>query len=84
MGLEDDFLKDDLDDEKTIEYIKNYLPQELKEKFSRKIDHIIYIGFGKNVRYQFSIAYVPLHEPHSRIGYFVFNSTQIPGIRKFV
>ena len=34
MGLEDDFLKDDLDDEKTIEYIKNYLPQELKEKFS--------------------------------------------------
>ncbi len=24
----------DLDDEKTIEYIKNYLPQELKEKFS--------------------------------------------------
>ena len=34
MGLEDDFLKDDLDDEKTIEYIKNYLPQELKEQFS--------------------------------------------------
>ena len=27
MGLEDDFLKDDLDDEKTIEYIKNYLPR---------------------------------------------------------
>ena len=26
MGLEDDFLKNDLDDEKTIEYIKNYLP----------------------------------------------------------
>ena len=24
MGLEDDFLKNDLDDEKTIEYIKNY------------------------------------------------------------
>lgn len=24
----------DVDDEKTIEYIKNYLPQELKEKFS--------------------------------------------------
>ena len=34
MGLEDDCLKDDLDDENTIEYIKNYLPQELKEKFS--------------------------------------------------
>lgn len=34
MGLEDDFLQNDIDDEKTIEYIKNYLPQELKDKFS--------------------------------------------------
>lgn len=34
MGLEDDFLQNDIDDEKTIEYIKNYLPQDLKEKFS--------------------------------------------------
>lgn len=34
MGQEDDFLQDDFDDEKTIEYIRNYLPQELKEKFS--------------------------------------------------
>lgn len=34
MGLEDDFLQSDADDEKTIEYIRNYLPQELKEKFS--------------------------------------------------
>jgi hypothetical protein len=34
MELEEDFLSDDLDDEKTIEYIRNYLPQELKEKFS--------------------------------------------------
>ena len=34
MGMEDDFLLIDIDDEKTIEYIKNYLPQELKEKFS--------------------------------------------------
>lgn len=33
MGLEDDFLLDDADVEKTIAYIKNYLPQELKEKF---------------------------------------------------
>lgn len=29
-----EFLNDDLDDEKTILFIKNYLPQELKEKFS--------------------------------------------------
>ena len=34
MGLEDDFLLADADDEKTSEFIKNYLPQELKEKFS--------------------------------------------------
>ena len=34
MGLEDDFLLADADDEKTIEFIKNYLPEELKEKFS--------------------------------------------------
>ena len=27
-------MKDDIDDEKTIEFIKNYLPQDLKEKFS--------------------------------------------------
>lgn len=31
--MEDDFLLSDIDDEKTIEFIKNYLPQELKEKF---------------------------------------------------
>ena len=34
MGIEDDFLLEDEDDAKTIEFIKNYLPQELKEKFS--------------------------------------------------
>lgn len=33
MGLEEDFLFSDADDEKTVEFIKNYLPQELKEKF---------------------------------------------------
>ena len=30
----DEFLEDDLDDEKTIEYIKGYLPQDLKERFT--------------------------------------------------
>ena len=34
MGMEDDFLLEDEDDEKTIEFIKNYLPQDLKGKFS--------------------------------------------------
>ena len=34
MGTVDEFLQDDLDDEKTNEFIKNYLPQDLKEKFS--------------------------------------------------
>lgn len=33
MGLEDDFLLNDVDDEKIIEFIWNYLFQELKEKF---------------------------------------------------
>ena len=40
MGMEDDFLLNDADDEKTIEYIKNYLPQELKEKFND--DQLLY------------------------------------------
>lgn len=31
---EDDFLAEALDDEKTIEFIKGYIPQELKERFS--------------------------------------------------
>lgn len=30
----DEFMIEDLDDEKTIEFIKNYLPQDLKDKFS--------------------------------------------------
>ncbi len=34
MGTVDEFLQDDLDDEKTIEFIKNYLPQDLKDRFS--------------------------------------------------
>ena len=34
MKQNDDFMLEDLDDEKTIEFIKNYLPQELKGKFS--------------------------------------------------
>lgn len=34
MSMDDDFLLEDEDDEKTIEFIKNYLPQELKEKFT--------------------------------------------------
>ena len=34
MGLEDDFLLVDEDDEKTVEFIKNFLPQDLKDKFT--------------------------------------------------
>ncbi len=41
MGIEDDFLLEDEDDEKTIEFIKSYLPQELKDKFSD--DDLYYI-----------------------------------------
>jgi len=32
--FEDDLLRDAEDDARTIEFIKNYLPQELKDKFS--------------------------------------------------
>jgi hypothetical protein len=41
MGLEDDFLLEDEDDEKTVEFIRNYLPQDLKEKFAD--DDLYYI-----------------------------------------
>lgn len=34
MGVGNDFSLYDIDDQNTIEYIKNYLPQELKGKFS--------------------------------------------------
>ena len=34
MGLEDDFLLEDEDDEKTVEFIKNFLPLDLKDKFT--------------------------------------------------
>lgn len=34
MNKDDDFLLEDADDEKTVEFIRNYLPQELKEKFT--------------------------------------------------
>ena len=41
MGLEDDFLLEDEDDEKTVEFIKSYLPQDLKDKFTD--DDLYYI-----------------------------------------
>ena len=30
----DEFFEDDIDDQKTVEYIKNALPQELKDKYT--------------------------------------------------
>lgn len=41
MATEDDFLLEDEDDAKTIEFIKNYLPQDLKGKFTD--DDLYYI-----------------------------------------
>ena len=40
MEPEIDFLSDNMDDDKTVEFIKNYLPQELKERF--KVDELYY------------------------------------------
>lgn len=37
----DEFLEDDLDDQKTVEFIQNALPQELKEKYPE--DTLYYI-----------------------------------------
>ncbi|MDR0894681.1 MAG: hypothetical protein LBN06_05195 [Prevotellaceae bacterium] len=34
MAQDADFLEDDIDTERTVAYIKDYLPQELKGKFS--------------------------------------------------
>ena len=48
MGTENDFLLEDEDDEKTIEFIKNYLPQDLKEKFT---DDDLYYIFDLIVEY---------------------------------
>lgn len=34
MNLDEELFKDAEDDQQTIEFIKNYLPQEVKEKFT--------------------------------------------------
>ena len=39
--MNDEVLMDDLDDDKTVEFIRNFLPVELKEKFSD--DDLYYI-----------------------------------------
>lgn len=41
MANNDEFLEDDLDDQKTVEFIQNALPQELKEKYPE--DTLYYI-----------------------------------------
>ena len=41
MGMEDDFLLEDEDDARTVEFIRNYLPQELKDKFTE--DDLYYL-----------------------------------------
>ncbi len=34
METQDEFLSSDLDDEKTIDFIRHFLPQDLKDRFS--------------------------------------------------
>ena len=36
MNLDEELLKDAEDDQLTIEFIKRYLPQEVKEKFTEE------------------------------------------------
>ena len=46
--FEDELLQDAEDDVRTVEYIKNYLPQELKERFS---DDVLYYLLDVLVEY---------------------------------
>lgn len=48
MGLEEDLFKDAEDDRQTVEFIKGYLPQELKEKFT---DELLYYFLDVLVEY---------------------------------
>ena len=41
MGMEEDFLLDAEDDARAVEFIKSYLPQDLKDKFTD--DDLYYI-----------------------------------------
>ena len=41
MAMEEDFLLDAEDDARAVEYIQNYLPQDLKDKFTE--DDLYYI-----------------------------------------
>ena len=76
MGLEDDFLKDDLDDEKTIEYIKNYLPQELKEKYSD--DEFYYFLDLIDEYYSESIYEIGWNEKLIKDIEFTYNGAKLP------
>ena len=49
--MNDEFLMDDLDDDKTVEFIHNFLPVELKEIFS---DDDLYYIFDTIADYYFS------------------------------
>ena len=48
MTFEDELLQDAEDDVRTVEYIKNYLPQELKERFT---DDLLYYLLDVLVEY---------------------------------
>ena len=47
--MEDDFLLDAEDDVKAVEFIKNYLPQDLKDKFTDEDLYYILDLIGKLV-----------------------------------
>ena len=48
MGLEEELLQDAEDDRLTVEFVKSYLPQEVKEKFT---DDLLYYFLDVLVEY---------------------------------
>ena len=53
-------------------------------RLGRKVDHIVYIGLGKNIGYQFGIAYIPSDESYPRVGNLLLDCTQVAGIGELI
>lgn len=53
-------------------------------RLGRKVGHIVYIGLGKNIGYQFGIAYIPSDESYPRVGNLLLDCTQVAGIGELI
>ena len=82
MGMEDDFLQNDVDDEKTIEYIKNYLPQELKEKFSDD-EFYYFLDLIDEYYSESGILDVQPEGLHQRIGVILGSKNEVERVQRY-